>query len=71
MLYNFLHFYDGFTNNRLSKIKFIREEYKMGKFSTGLLAGTMIGIGMMMVDRKTIKKAKKLMNKMSYNMSWL
>ncbi len=43
----------------------------MGKFSTGLLAGTMIGIGMMMVDRKTIKKAKKLMNKMSYNMSWL
>lgn len=43
----------------------------MGKFSTGFIAGTMIGIGMMMVDKKTIKQAKKIIKRMPCNMSWL
>ncbi len=43
----------------------------MGKFSTGLLAGAMLGIGMMMVDKRTIKKAKKMMHKMPHHTAWL
>ena len=43
----------------------------MGKFSTGLLAGAMLGIGMMMMDKRTIKKAKKMMHKLPYHAAWL
>ncbi|MEG2380229.1 MAG: hypothetical protein RSB38_00870 [Oscillospiraceae bacterium] len=34
----------------------------MGKFSTGLLAGAMLGIGMAMLDKKTMRKAKRMMH---------
>lgn len=43
----------------------------MGKFSVGLVAGTMIGVGMMVIDKKTVKKAKKLMRRMPCNISWM
>ena len=32
----------------------------MGKFSTGLVTGAIIGIGILMLDKKTMKKAKKM-----------
>ncbi|MEE1013973.1 MAG: hypothetical protein U0L92_06680 [Clostridia bacterium] len=32
----------------------------MGKFSAGLLAGAMLGVGMLMADKKTIKRMKKM-----------
>ena len=35
----------------------------MGKFSTGLFAGALIGMGVAMVDKSTVKQAKKLMKK--------
>ncbi len=43
----------------------------MGKFSTGLLAGAMLGIGVMAMDKRTLKKAKRMMNKMHYHRIWL
>lgn len=36
----------------------------MGKFSTGVLFGAMIGVGVLMFDKKNMKKAKKMMNNM-------
>lgn len=33
----------------------------MGKFSTGVLIGAMIGVGALMLDKKNVKKAKKMM----------
>ncbi len=32
----------------------------MGKFSTGLVTGAIIGVGMLMLDKRTMKKAKKM-----------
>ncbi len=43
----------------------------MGKFSTGLFAGTMLGIGILAMDKKTLKRAKKMMHKMSRPAIWL
>ena len=43
----------------------------MGKFSSGFVAGTMIGIGMMLIDKKTVKKAKKMMRKIPCTISWM
>lgn len=43
----------------------------MGKFSTGLLAGAMLGIGMLAIDKHTIKKARKMMHRMSRPAIWL
>ena len=43
----------------------------MGKFSTGLLTGTMIGIGVMLMDKKTIKKARKIVRKINCHTDWL
>ena len=43
-----------------------KEEKQMGKFSTGLLTGAMLGIGVMMMDKRTAKKAKKALRKMAY-----
>lgn len=31
----------------------------MGKFSSGLFAGALIGMGMSMIDKKMLKRAKK------------
>ena len=41
----------------------------MGKFSTGVIAGAMLGVGMMMVDKKTIRKMRKMAHKMSCRFS--
>ncbi len=43
----------------------------MGKFSTGLIAGAMIGVGAMMMDKKTMKKMKKMVNRMYGYRIWL
>ena len=42
----------------------------MGKFSTGLLTGAMLGMGMMMMDKKSVKKIKKMINKMPNHSFW-
>ena len=36
----------------------------MGKFSTGMMPGTMLGIGLAMMDKKSMKKAKRMMHNM-------
>lgn len=36
----------------------------MGKFSTGVLAGAMLGIGVMLIDKRTVRKMKKIAHKM-------
>lgn len=41
----------------------------MGKFSTGLLAGAMLGIGMMMVDKKTVRRMKRMVRQMPHHFS--
>lgn len=41
----------------------------MGKFSTGLLAGAMLGIGMMMVDKKTVRRMKRMVHRMPHRFS--
>ena len=38
----------------------------MGKFSTGMLLGTVFGIGILMLDKKNVQKAKKMMNGMHF-----
>lgn len=43
----------------------------MGKFSTGLIAGAMLGVGAMLIDKKTIKKARRMINRMTTNRIWL
>lgn len=43
----------------------------MGKFSTGLLAGTMLGIGMMVTDKRTVKRARKLLRRIPGAGAWL
>lgn len=36
----------------------------MGKFSTGMVFGAMLGIGALMLDKKSMKKAKKMIHQM-------
>ncbi len=43
----------------------------MGKFSTGLVAGAMLGIGIMLMDKKTVKKMRKMTHKMPCYFSWM
>ncbi len=43
----------------------------MIRFSTGLLAGAMIGVGAMLIDKKTIKRARKMVHKMYGQRIWL
>ena len=43
----------------------------MGKFSTGLLTGAVLGIGLLAMDKKNIKKARKFINRLPYNKMWL
>ena len=44
----------------------LRKEVDMGNFSTGMLLGAMLGIGLAMMDKKDIKKAKKMMRNMHF-----
>ena len=46
--------------------KFERSERrnKMGNFSTGLILGALLGVGLAMMDKKDVKKAKKMMRGM-------
>ena len=37
---------------------------KMGNFSTGLILGALLGVGLAMMDKKDVKKAKKMMRGM-------
>lgn len=41
----------------------------MVKFSTGLFAGTVIGMGVAMLDKRSLKKAKRMARGMIKNMS--
>ncbi len=41
----------------------------MAKFSTGLFAGAIIGMAVSMIDKRTVKKAKKMMRTMKNDMS--
>lgn len=36
----------------------------MGKFSTGMLLGAVFGAGLVMLDKKNMKKAKKMLHNM-------
>ena len=56
---------------RETKWKQYEEEKSMGKFSTGLIAGAMIGVGAMLIDKKTMKKAKRMIHRMTTNRIWL
>ena len=38
----------------------------MGNFSTGMLLGTLLGIGLCIVDKRDVKKAKKMMRNMHF-----
>ncbi len=40
----------------------------MGKFSSGLFAGAVIGMGVAMLDRRTMKKAKRMAKSMMHSM---
>lgn len=54
------NFYNAFTNTTFGPNFYIyKEEKQMGKFSTGLFAGALIGMGMGMIDKKMLKRAKK------------
>ncbi len=41
----------------------------MVKFSTGLFAGAIIGMGVAMLDKRTVKKAKRMAKSMMRNIS--
>lgn len=41
----------------------------MGKFGAGIFAGALIGMGVAMLDKRTMKKAKRMAKTMSHNMS--
>lgn len=39
----------------------------MGKFSTGVLTGAMLGIGVLLLDKRTIRKAKRAVRHMMHS----
>lgn len=39
----------------------------MGKFSTGLFAGAMLGVGLMAMDKRSIKRVKRMMRKLPHH----
>ena len=41
----------------------------MGKFSAGIFAGALIVMSVAMLDKRTMKKAKKMAKSMAHNMS--
>ncbi len=43
----------------------------MGKFSTGFFTGAVLGIGFTMMDKRTMKKAKKMIRKIPNYTAWL
>lgn len=42
----------------------------MYKFSTGFFAGTMLGIGVMLADKKTMKKVRRTIRKAGAHTDW-
>lgn len=42
----------------------------MGKFSTGLFAGAVIGMSIAILDKKSVKKAKKMARSMINRCAW-
>ena len=42
----------------------------MGKFSTGLFAGAIIGMGIAVLDKKSVKRAKKMAKNMINKCMW-
>lgn len=71
MLGKTLYFFRVFCNTILETLTETKGGILMGKFTTGVVAGTMLGIGMMLVDKKTIKKMKKMAHKMPCYLSWM
>ena len=45
-------------------------ESKMGKFSTGLFAGAIIGMSVAVLDKKSVKKAKRMVKSIMSGISW-
>lgn len=41
----------------------------MGKFGIGLFAGAIVGMSIAMMDKHTVKRAKKMARNMMHNMS--
>ena len=41
----------------------------MSKFGAGIFAGALIGMGVGMLDKRTMRKAKKIAKSMTQNMS--
>ncbi len=42
----------------------------MCKFSVGLFFGAVIGMGISMIDRRSVRKAKKAMKCFMHDMAW-
>lgn len=42
----------------------------MGKFSTGLFAGAVVGMGVAMLDKRTMKRAKKALKSILHSMEY-
>ena len=38
----------------------------MGKFSTGMIAGAVLGVGMLFLDKRTVRKAKRSVKNMMH-----
>lgn len=51
------------------KIKNNMEATEMVKFSTGLFAGAVIGMAVAMLDRRSMKRAKKMARRVAHNIS--
>ena len=41
----------------------------MSKFGAGIFAGALIGMGVAMLDKRTMRKAKRIAKSMTHNMS--
>lgn len=39
----------------------------MGKFSTGLFAGAVIGMGIAMLDKRSVRRAKRMARNMAHS----
>lgn len=44
---------------------------KMGRFSTGLFAGAVIGMGIAMLDKRSVKRAKRMARSMAHSLHGL
>lgn len=43
----------------------------MGRFSTGLFAGAVIGMGIAMLDKRSVKRAKRMARSMAHSLHGL